>query len=135
MSELPSGDILAMFEQFKDSAEKQAYLSAQHKTISALLEKNQQQELEIEHLKSLLSAQVGTFIISPEEALIESQIKIIQNRSFGQELDLEDVKKLDLLLKNKNLIKSIDKAIGTTATKFALPQKELLVLAKSDGSK
>lgn len=124
-------DVVAMFQQFKSDREKQEFIAAQHKTLSFLMEENQRLQTEVEHLKTLLGGMSGTFIVSPEEALIESQVKIIHNRSFGQELDLEDVKKLDLLLKNLKIIRESSKTIKAEPV-VQLSGIELLKLAKTD---
>lgn len=43
--------------------------------------------------------------VSPEELICVEQIQILQNRSAQRELSLEEVKKLDYLIKNLRLIK------------------------------
>lgn len=43
--------------------------------------------------------------VSPEELICVEQIRILQNRSAQRELSLEEVKKLDYLIKNLRLIK------------------------------
>lgn len=103
-------DISNLNKEFKEEADKQKFLEVQTKTILELSKQNKQLQEEITHLKQLLSENsfnppVEKIIVTPEQALIDSQIDIIQTRSYLQELSLEDVKKLDLLLKNKFLIK------------------------------
>lgn len=113
------GNITEIYKEFKTSVEKEQFVLKQHETIELLVTKNKQLTEEIEHLKKLLVESVpilpqqnlvSKIVQTPEEYVIESQIEIIQSRSYGQELTLEDVKKLDLLLKNKNLIKLRDPA-------------------------
>lgn len=108
------GNITEIFNEFKTKVEKDQFVAKQHETIELLVEKNKQLSAEVEHLKKLLinsvpmltqESSVSKIIITPEEAVIESQIQIIQDRSYNQELTLEDVKKLDLLIKNKRLVK------------------------------
>ena len=43
--------------------------------------------------------------LTPEELICIQQIRILQNRSDQRELSLEEVKKLDYLIKNLRLIK------------------------------
>lgn len=44
--------------------------------------------------------------VSPEELICISQIKILEGMSNSRELTLDEVKKLDLLIKNHRLIKN-----------------------------
>lgn len=108
------GDVIEIFNEFKTKVEREQFLNSQHKTISTLIAKNTQLTQEVEHLKKMLldsmpilsqENPVSKIILTPEEALIETQIQMIQDRSFNQELTLEDVKKLDILIKNKRLVK------------------------------
>jgi len=105
-------DITTIFKEFKSEAERKAFLFKQHEAISKLVEQNKALQDEVDHLKHLLTqsvpllgeSKIEKVIVSPEQGLLEEQIRLIQDRSYGQELNLEDVKKLDLLLKNKELI-------------------------------
>jgi len=140
------GDIRDEYREYKSDIEKQEFIKAQQKTIVKLMKQVTTLEEENAHLKSLISSSmpligpsepvVEKIILSPEEALIESQIAMIQSRGYAAELSLEDVKKLDLLLKNKALTKKDDKTIGGSFKKLSLSREELLKLAhKPDGSK
>lgn len=134
-------DISELHKSFKDEVEKNAFLSKQHETILILTSEKKQLKAEIEHLKELLitstqllEPKVERIIITPEEAVIESQIQILQNRALAEELTLEDVKKLDLLLKNKNIIKtqiSTIKGESKKVDKKNLSSAELLQIAAS----
>lgn len=109
------GNIVELSTEFKAEIEQGRTLAPVQNTITALVAENKALTAEVERLKLLLAAtnsalgqenEVLKIILTPEEALIEGQIEILQNRAINFELTLEDVKKLDLLLKNKNLIKS-----------------------------
>jgi predicted RNase H-like nuclease (RuvC/YqgF family) len=138
-------DISHLHKNFKDEAEKNKFMEAQHRQITELSKKIVEQEQEIKHLKELLTSNIPVIgeqhvekiIVTPEQALIDGQIAILQNRSYGQELTLEEVKKLDLLLKNKNLIKSNDpKTLDGKSKNSNLTNEKLLeILAKNNGSK
>lgn len=119
-------DVIQLFKEFKDEAEKQKFLEKQQSVITNLLNQNKQLHEEIDHLKHLLTTTlpaltpqenaVERIIITQEEGLLDSQIDIIAHRSVNRELTLEDTKKLDLLLKNKKILKEERKAIETTST-------------------
>ena len=120
-------NITDLMNSFKDDVEKQEYIVKQQKVITNLLKEKQTLQKEIEHLKELLISNnnlfptnniVTTVIVTPEEGLIDRQIELIQNRGVLSELTLEDTKKLDLLLKNKNIIKEQNKPIKAESTKL-----------------
>ncbi len=119
-------DINDLFDQFKDDTEKFAYFEKQQAVITNLLKKNKVLSDEIASLKELLTSmstllpstdvqKVERIIITPEEGLIDTQIKLIRDRGVTSELTLEDTKKLDLLLKNKNIIKENEKTLDASA--------------------
>lgn len=139
-------DINDLFEQFKGDAEKLEYFERQQQVITNLLKKNKVLTDEIEHLKQLLTSmstllpatqdqKVERVIITPEEHLIDRQITLIQERGLDRELTLEDTKKLDLLLKNKTLIKSEAKDLSASSKpkvdKKNLSNAQLIQIAAS----
>jgi len=133
-------DIKNLHKEFKEEAEKNKFLEVQNKTIIELNNKISKQEEEIKHLQLLLTNttqiigenRIERIIKTPEEALIDGQIEILQSRSLGQELSLEEVKKLDLLLKNKILIKKDNAGNTLEGRSKQLPysNSQLLELAK-----
>lgn len=141
-------DVIEIFNEFKNKIEKEQFVTKQHDTIESLKAKNLQLEQEVTHLKKMLmdsvpllpqEASVQKIILTPEEALIESQLKILEERSYGSELTLEEVKKLDLLIKNKNIIKDQNKVLQGESKKISkknYSNAELIALASKgpDGS-
>ncbi len=57
-----------------------------------------------ETVASLRSAQFNA--ITPEEIILAEQISILQKVSKGREMTLDEVKKLDILIKNHRLVKN-----------------------------
>jgi hypothetical protein len=129
-------NISSLNKEFKTTAENQQFIEAQLKTIKSLMNKNKLLEEEIVQLRQMLSVPtVEKVIVTPEQALIEDQILIIQNRSYLQELSLEDVKKLDLLLKNKLLIKRADpKTVDGKSSYQKMSDTQLLEIASKHGN-
>lgn len=134
------GNIIELCNQFKTDVEKNQFLVKQHETILSLTNENKRLIEEVEHLKTLLVASAPILnpttrvILTPEEALIEQQIELIQNRSYNAELTLEDVKKLDLLLKNKKLSKEQNVSLQGESKKVDkknYTNAELILLASS----
>ena len=85
-------------EQFLDAA----FTEAQQNLIDKLLKEN---EFLKEKLKSLESVTKTFGSVSPEEIICIEQIAKLKDRSYNRELTLEEVKRLDLLIKNLRLIK------------------------------
>lgn len=69
--------------------------------ITNLEKENKQLKEQLENLR----LQSATEVVSAEELICIEQINILQNRSSQRELSLEEIKKLDLLVKNLRLIK------------------------------
>lgn len=103
-------NIVVLGGKFKSTAELQKYSDAQFLAIQSALEKIKKLEEEITHLQQLLAettqliGNVTKTIKSPELAVCEAQIELLQNRALTKELTLEEVKTLDLLIKNKRLL-------------------------------
>ncbi len=128
-------DIINLRE-FKTDIEKSDFIAAQHRTIVDLLKNKSHLEQEIQHLKELLinsveDSKVERIIVTPEEALIGKQIDLLKQKGILEELDLEDVKKLDLLLKNKHIIKVQQDALRASSKKVTYSNSDLLSIVKA----
>ena len=130
-------NVIEIFNEFKTTVEKEQFITKQHTAITSLMAQNRKLSAEVDHLKELLlnvaqAPKVERIIITPEEALIERQIELINNRAFNQELTLEDTKKLDLLIKNKRLFQEQSTTIQGESKKLDKKQysnAELILLA------
>lgn len=138
-------DIMELFTEFKTEMEKKSFVEQQHKTITALITKNKLLEEEVKHLKDLLLTitpvagdnVVQKIIITPAEALIERQVFMIQSYGLEKELTLEEVKKLDLLLKNLKILKDQNTTIQNSPAKYEnkhLSSAQLIQIATSKKS-
>lgn len=134
-------DLVEVFKTFQNEAEKQHFIQAQFNAMLDLQQKIKVLEEENLHLKELLVTNVPSLniplpiIITPEEYLIDEQISILEERGRqkGLELTLEEIKKLDLLLKNKKMIKDGKEIVPTTSkpVKGKLSTKDLALIASS----
>lgn len=89
----------------------------------------------ISHLEELLDSTVKTQIIikSPEQGLIENQIERLTQTGIKRELTTEEVKCLDILIKNKLLLNGEATAInGDSKQKKKLSPAELTIIAKRE---
>lgn len=116
-------------KEFKTIKELSEYSTAQFYALQGAVEKIQKLQEEISHLQTLLASttsliednNVSSIIKSPELAIVEAQINLLTNRAIRQELTLEEVKILDLLVKNKRLLSDES---TTIEGKTAKPKKE-----------
>lgn len=130
-------NITQLFREFKSEAERQSFIRKQHETITELMEKNKKLEEEISHLKKLVTSSVpligqspvDKMIISPEEFVIDEQVRIIQERAVGSELSLEDVKKLDILLKHSQVYKKEKNKNTVSTTATPISAQDLILIA------
>lgn len=93
-------DIKGLSKKSKKDLEQ--YSVAQDTVIFKL-----QKEIEFlrEKLSHLETTLVKQSVITPEEMICVEQIALIKRTSTGRELSLDEVKRLDILIKNLRLIK------------------------------
>lgn len=128
--------------QVKALEEKCIILS---KALDEMTKKLKTKEEEILHLKFLLNSKVegsgGVLDVKPpseEELIIEAQIRMLKTGALQRELSLDEVKRFDLLMKNKKLIKEKnDKDPNAdmkdiTASFKDLTNEKLIEMAKED---
>lgn len=126
---------LASGRQFKNIRELQEFCEMQFIALTMSNETIKHLEEKVKHLEELLDATVKTEIIikSPEQGLVENQIErycVIGNQ---RQLTAEEVKSLDVLIKNKLLLSGEATTInGDTKQKKKLTPAELTLIAKKD---
>lgn len=105
--------LMTLAGEFKSEIDLQKYCDQQFIALHKAAKHIKQLQEEVEQLKTLLTSttqligesNIEKIIITPEEALCDTQIDILRQKGMQVELTLEDTKKLDLLIKNKRLIK------------------------------
>lgn len=127
--------------EFKSIKELQEYCDAQYNSIQKILQEKEKMQEEIDHLKNLLTTVLTsdnpnktiTIIKTPAEVICEQQIEKIQETALKRDLTLEEVKKLDLLIKNNRLLKGDSTDILGQSRKLpdkTVPNDKLIELAK-----
>lgn len=104
--------IAEIAKEFKDIKELSNYCIAQYAALESATGEITKLKAEIAHLQQLLTASVQVIgdsnvikiIKSSELMIVEAQIKLLSDRAMNKELTLEEVKTLDLLVKNKRLL-------------------------------
>lgn len=108
-------------------------------TIDKLLKKLEEKEQEIKHLQELLSSsvpvigesEVSKIEVSDEEIIAEYQLRAIKQAAMVRDLTLDEVKRYDLLVKNKRLAQGNATVIDAKAKSLQGKNTEaLLTLAK-----
>lgn len=131
--------------QFKSSKELLAYCNSQYELLQMSTHQIKTLQEEVLHLQQLLAATtplVGENVVQIynkplEHAIIEAQITLLGNNAMVRPLSLDEIKMLDVLIKNKFLCE--EKMIPETARKKKkeYSDSELISIAKTqseDGS-
>lgn len=85
------------------------FVQKQQELLEKFMRECTQLKKQLEHANELLKNNTSGLLIgqlNEEELICVEQIKILKERSQTRELDINDVKKLDLLIKNLRLIRS-----------------------------
>jgi hypothetical protein len=103
----------------------------QQELLEKYMKENRLLKERLEHLEKLTINNGKSLLINndnDEEVICVEQINILKQRSSQKELDINDVKKLDLLIKNLRLIRSQPTDVIDTQARD-LSQEELLAIA------
>ena len=86
----------------KSKKDLELYSSSQEMTVYKLTQENSALKEKISYLESTFIKQTA---VTPEEMICVEQIDLIKQKSANRELSLDEVKRLDILIKNLRLIK------------------------------
>ncbi len=143
-SNITQDRVVNIHEMANSAAEKhlaQSYLNLEKKalglsqTIDSLLKTLDNKEAEIVHLKQLLNSSVpilGEAVrieVSDEEMIADIQIRKLKETSMLRELTLDEIRKFDLLVKNRRLAKGDATTIEGSNLNKGLDKPQLLKLA------
>lgn len=132
-------DIITLSGKYKTTKDLILYCDAQYVALNGSIEKIKKLEDEVKHLQELLASttpligdsKVEILLKSPELTICEIQIELLQNRAMQKELSLEEVKTLDLLIKNKRLLSGDPSMIESDKKKTKpLTKQELVAVAR-----
>ena len=140
-------DISEMSKKVNENQDKVTILKLEEKCIAlsqvvdSLLKQAEQKEEEIAHLKSMLSktvpiiGEVVKIDPSDEEVIAEIQLRKIRENARIRDLTLDEIKKFDLLVKNKRLAKGDATVIESNKLPENLTKKDLLKIATKNKDK
>lgn len=123
---------LASGKEFRTLKELASYANSLYLITEIATEKIKELEQKLRHSEDLLlSTQVIPIIKSQEQCIVEKQIADLSNISMQRLLTTEEIKSLDILIKNKLLLSGQATTIpGDVKKKRDLPIKELTLIAQ-----
>ena len=126
-------DVKALKKQYKSatkSKELEVFSEAQQKLIEQLQTENNQLKEKLSHLETvMLNSKLAAQRLSPEEIICMEQIEILKSKSVNRELSLDEVKRLDLLVKNLRLIREQSTQVINTGDYSTVGEDELVAIA------
>lgn len=121
-----SKDIVNINKLQQEYLESKQFSTAQQELIDKLLEENAILKQKLSSLEHVALATIGS---SPEEIVCLEQIARLKERSHSRELTLDEVKRLDLLIKNLRLIKEQSTENISTAKFRDVEESDLVAIA------
>jgi hypothetical protein len=126
-------DVKALKKQYKSatkSKELEVFSEAQQKLIEQLQTENNQLKEKLSHLETVMrNSKLAAQRLSPEEIICMEQIEILKSKSVNRELSLDEVKRLDLLVKNLRLIREQSTQVINTGDYSTVGEDELVAIA------
>jgi hypothetical protein len=119
-------DIVNINKLQQEYLESKQFSTAQQELIDKLLEENAILKQKLSSLEHVALSTIGS---SPEEIVCLEQIARLKERSHTRELSLDEVKRLDLLIKNLRLIKEQSTENVATAVYRDVGDAELVAIA------
>lgn len=120
------------FQQKTKIKDLKAFAEQQQAVIESLLFQNKNLLDKVSHLENmLLSLQKSSVVmsISAEEMICIEQIEVLKSKSNGRELSLDEVKRLDLLIKNLRLIREQSTQVIETKDYSDVLEDDLVAIA------
>lgn len=127
-------DLRKQFEDKLTSEEWKKFSEVQYQMIDAYQKQIDLLRRKNEQLEKLLMSKMDNVAmpLTAEEIICIEQIDRIRHKSIKQELTLEEVKRLDLLVKNLKLIREESTVvINSKSSHEAIPEEDLVAIAQS----
>jgi hypothetical protein len=131
-------DINDVRKQMKEkikAGEMENFVKAQQTLVENLCKQIENLKEKSSHLERVLSGITKSNIVSEitqEEMICIEQIDILKNRSSQRELTTDEVKRLDLLIKNLKLLRQESTVIMSSKSYRTLPEEDLLAIAQEE---
>jgi hypothetical protein len=117
-------------------ADVKEFVHKQQELLEKYIRMSQDLQKQLDHANEIIKTMGSPLLIGnnnsqDEEFICVEQIKILKERSQTRELDINDVKKLDLLIKNIRLIRSQPTENSSTTVRD-VSETDLLIAARGD---
>ena len=126
-------DLRAQFVEKAKAKELTAFASKQQILIEKLLIENNKLKASLTHLETTVKQVGGDKVIatdmSAEELICIEQINILRTRSSQRELNLDEIKRLDILIKNLRLIREKSTEVIDTKRYRDVSEVDLVAIA------
>jgi len=135
-------NIISIEELRKEFLEKtkpkdvKEFVQRQQELLEKYMRENVELKKQLEHANEVIKHTGSGLLIgndNAEELICVEQIQILKERSKTRELDINDVKKLDLLIKNLRLIRSQPTDNITTSSRD-VSEDDLIAIANSENN-
>lgn len=131
-------DINELRKRFAENAsleEWKEFATVQNKVIEQNAKHVEHLKNQIKHLENLLLTRNQSSLItelSPEEKICIEQIDRLERQSSERQLTLEEVKRLDLLVKNLKLIREESTIVVNNKRNENVKEADLVAIAQSE---
>lgn len=117
-------------------ADVKEFVHKQQELLEKYIQMSQSLQKQLDHANEIIKSMGSPLLLSSkdnndEEFICVEQIKILKERSQTRELDINDVKKLDLLIKNIRLIRSQPTENSNTTVRD-VSETDLLLAARGE---
>lgn len=117
-------------------ADVKEFVHKQQELLEKYIQMSQSLQKQLDHANEIIKSMGSPLLLSgkdnnDEEFICVGQIKILKERSQTRELDINDVKKLDLLIKNIRLIRSQPTENSNTTVRD-VSETDLLLAARGE---
>lgn len=116
-----------------ENQDLQNFSKAQLSLIKKLKNENELLKKKIAELESIVRYSKA-IPLSPEELICIEQIELLRQASLKRDLTLEEVKKLDLLVKNLRLIREQATQVVDVLKEGTIDEQQLLSIASEDNN-
>ena len=130
-------EIINIQDLKKEFAEKtkvkdlKVFAESQQRLLERLMDENKQLQQKLDHVEQKLLSLDVAIKLQPEEIICLQQIGLLKKRSESRELSLDEVKRLDLLIKNLRLIREQSTQVIDTKDYTEVKEDELVAIART----
>lgn len=132
MSEVISiQDLKKEFAEKTKAKDLKVFAESQQRLLEKLMNENNQLKDKLNHLEKQMTTLDVAIKLQPEEVICLQQIDLLKKRSESRELSLDEVKRLDLLIKNLRLIREQSTQVIDTKDYTEVKEDELVAIART----